>query len=634
MKRFFYFFAPLAILLAGCSKEYTESPIEVPDNGELVFTASFEKDVDTKTVLYPSNSKSVVWSGNESIDIFDIEGVRTKFSTKDSGKSATFTLAPNEENPAGSDIWYALYPYDSEAECEDGVFSTVLKNEYTVTNAGSFDDETNIAVAKTTDDSKEFSFKNVLSWLKVAYEGLENVTKIEFRGNNGEIVAGDIEIDYSGSDDPVATITGNGSDVMTVNSSSFVESPSSPSDARVFFYIPVLPGVFEKGFTLTFIAENGVSRTYAVDSKMTFKRNIPKSMHAKLTSNVYKRVESLEDVDEVSTDDRFLLVYPSGSEYRVFSFQKTMENIVAEANRLEDVHTLEELKDQATTIYQNALKSNYILASSTDNGATITIDKQEEEETVALTVSGGFERAMTSLSATVESKSFTLGLENITVELKDNNAALISAVLNGQDVVDMSTALRGHELTLTIDNCIDYVGAKFGMNDTKLAMAKTIFLELCELVGEYTGKPFDVDLNTTVTKFYAQYWDNIRDYSMLYAPDKKWGSIYPVGFYNADDGFTFNVPAPNKVWFYDFEESTSRDIDYFETYWTNMGTYHNFPFPLIAQKLAAKLRARPDAFDVIKSINFASIGDTYQRYVDRFNDSLEDVYIYKLVRQQ
>ena len=323
MKRFFYFLAPFAILFAGCSKEFTEAPVEQPVNGDIVFTASFEKGVETKTVVDPSNPNKVLWSRNDSIDIFDIEGVRAKFSTTDSGSSATFTLADGEDDVASSDIWYALYPYDSKAECEDGVFTTVLKSEYTVTNAGSFDDETNIAVAKTTDDSKEFSFKNVLSWLKVAYEGLANVTKIEFRGNNGEIVAGDIEIDYSGNGDPVASITGQGSDVMTVNIINCVESPT---DARVFFYIPVLPGVFEKGFTLTFIADNGASRTYAINSKQTFKRNTPKSMHAKLTSNVYKRVESLEDVDEVSSDDRFLLVYPSGSEYRVFSFQKTMEN--------------------------------------------------------------------------------------------------------------------------------------------------------------------------------------------------------------------------------------------------------------------------------------------------------------------
>ena len=610
-------------MLAGCTKVLTEVPYAAPINEGLVFTASFSTEGETKTVL-DTDQSTVLWSGKESIVVFDFNNKGYEFSTTDKGKTADFTPVGSEalEDP---DTWYALYPYEENAKLENGVFTATLANEYHITGPGSFSDNMNIAVAKS--DTYDFSFKNVLSWLKVSYKGLADVTKIEFRGNNNEDVAGTLLIDYT-DDLPKASIKeGSGSKTMTIT---LEGQESESSSKRTYFYLPVLPGVFENGITLTFTSKDGISRTYTKEVSIEFPRHVAKSVFAELSANTYERVDDYEDIDQVS-DAKYLLVYPVGSEYRVFSFQKTMENIVAEAARLKDVHTLDDLKDEATTIYQNALKSNYILASSTDDGLTITIDKQEEEENAVFAVTGDYNNAKTTLSANVGGEAYTLKLENITVELKDNNAALISAVLNGQDIEKMSTALRGHEITLTIENCIDYVGTKFGLDAAKLAMAKAIFLEFCELVGEYTGKPFDVDLNTTVTKFYAQYWDNIRDYAMLYAPDKKWGSIYPVGFYNADNGFTFNVPAPNKVWFYDFEESTSRDIDYFETYWTNMNGYHNFPFGLIAQKLAAKLRTRPEAFVAIQSINFASIGDTYQRYVDRFNDSLEEVYIYRLV---
>ena len=622
MKHLIYYLAPLAILFAGCSKEFTESPVDLSANDGIVFTASFENDVETKTVL---DDKTILWSGNESIVVFDADNKGYEYSTTDAGKSATFTQV-GDEALTDPDTWYALYPYEENATFADCVFTATLQDEYTVSGSGSFADGMNIAVAKSS--TTEFSFKNVLSWLKVSYKGLADVNRIEFRGNNNEVVAGTLLIDYTG-DSPVASFKeGTGSTVMTVNVENSEESASSATSDRVFFFIPVLPGEFANGFTLTFISESGVSRTFAIESSITFVRNKPRSMFAQLSSDVYERVESLEQLDEVS-GAKYLLVYPSGSEFRVFSFQKTMENIVAEADRLEDVHSLDDLKNQASTIYQNALKSNYILASSTDDGATITIDNQEEEDGAVLVVNGGYKNAETSLSAVVDGKSFTLGLENITAELKDNNAAVISAVLNGEDLVNMATTLRGHSITLTLGNCLDYVGAKCGLDANKLAMARELFVDLCTLVGEYTGHDFPVDLSTTVTDFYARYWDNIRDYAMQFGKTKKWGSIYPVGFYKADDGFTFNVPVPNKVWFYDFEESTSQDIAYFVDYWSAKDGYNNFPFKTIAEKFAEKLDE--ESFAAIQSLNFTSLGDTYQRYVDRFNDTLEEVYIYRLV---
>ena len=620
MKRFFFLIAPLAILLAGCEKVYTEAPEQARVNEGLVFTASFSDEDATKTVL-DDNQKTILWSGNESIAVFDDDEKRFEYSTENKGKSATFTKVGNE-GMSDPETWYALYPYDNGASFEDGVFTTVLKNEYTVTKSGTFADNMNIAVAKSS--TTDFSFKNVLSWLKVSYGGLADVKKIEFRGNNDEIVAGTILIDYNGDLPSASLKQGTGSTVMTVNVENGVESTS---ENRKFFYIPVLPGTFANGFTLTFTSESGVSRTFAINSSLTFKRNATKSMFADLAANTYKRVESLEDLDQVN-NAKFLLVYPSGSEYRVFSFQKTMENIVAEADNLKDVHSLEDLKNQASTIYQNALKANYVLATSDDDGSTITIYEKDEEGAV-FSVSGDYENAETSLSATVDGKSFTLRLEKITAELKGNHAALISAIPNGEDLVDMATTLRGRPLTLTLGNCIDYVGKKCGLDADQLAMAKDLFVDLCALVGEYTGQSFPVNLSTTVTNFYAQYWDNIRDYARKFGENKKWGSIYPVGFYKADDGFTFNVPAPNKVWFIYFEESTQGTIADFVDYWTAKDGYNNFPFKTIAEKFAAKLT--DESFAAIKSINFSSLGNTYQRYVDRFNDSLEEVYIYKLV---
>ena len=622
MKKILCFIAPMAMLFLGCTKELMEIPENPFSGNSPVFTATFSPDGQTRTVL-AENGKNVLWSGNETICIFDGEDMNYEYSatnTSEDGKSTSFS-SPGAAPADPDEYWYALYPYDEEATIAGGVITTTLKNEYSVTGPGTFTDETNIAVAKSK--SLSLPFKNVLSYVKVAAGGFEDVVKIEFRGNNNELVAGKINIDYTG-DAPVATIV-EGTDVMTVNVENFVSSTNAD---RVFFYVPVLPGTYEKGFTLTFTSESGATRTFSIEKSVTFKRGEPRGMFADLTANTYKRVESVEDIDEV-TDAKYLLVYPSGSNYYAFSFQKTMENMVAEANRLSDVHSLEELKNQASTIYQNVLKTNYVTATSTDGGATLTIDNEEDEEGAVIVANGSYENAETTLSAEVDGKTYTLRLEKITADLQANNSVLMSAVFNGEDLVNMATALRGHNITLTLGNCIDYVGPKCGMDSNQIATAKRFFTDMCALVSEYTGKPFNVTLSTTVTDFYSQYWDNIRDYALQFGGEKHWGAAYPFGFYKADDGFTFNIPTPNKVWFDDFEESTSGSIEDFVAYWSAKDGYHNFPFKKLAEKFAEKVD--DETFQAIKKLNFSTLGNTYQRWVNRFNDSLEEVYLYRMV---
>ena len=626
MKKFICLIAPLALMFAGCSEEL----LEIPENSQSnnpVFKASYVSYDETKTVL-DSDHKSVLWSANDKINIFDLGNESYEYTATGEGKTTDFVnpdAAPQSpEND--EEFYFSLYPYDENATYSDGKITTTLNNEYTVTKDGTFADGMNIAVAKS--HTTNLSFKNVLSWLKVASKGLENVVKIEMKGNNGEILAGQIVIDYSG-DEPVTTVVeGTGQTIMTVNVENFKESVQSPSSDRTYFYIPVLPQEFTKGFTLTFYDENGVIRSCekSLDG-IEFNRGKQRGTFADLTANVYKRVESVEDIDEV-TNGKYLLVYPSGSSYYAFSFQKAMENVVAEANRLSNVHSLEELKNQATTVYQNVLKTNYVTATSTDNGATITIDNSDDEEGAVIVANGGYENAETTLSAEVDGKAYTLRLEKITADLQANNSVLMSAVFNGEDLVNMANALRGHNITLTLGNCIDYVGPKCGMDANQIATAKRFFTEMCTLVAEYTGKPFNVTLSTTVTDFYNQYWDNIRDYALQFGGDKHWGAAYPFGFYKADDGFTFNIPTPNKVWFDNFEESTSGTIDDFVAYWSAKDGYHNFPFKKLAEKFAEKLDE--ETFQAIKKLNFSSLGNTYQRWVDRFNDSLEEVYLYKL----
>ena len=618
MRRFRFAVLPALLLAAGC----TEVADLLPEQEHLrVFTASSPVISETRTTLEADES-AVDWTAGDEIVIFDAEFEGLKYKGTSSGPSTVFSLVGTGAavEPESGEYWHALYPYDADATCDGTSIHTTLKNEYTLTGSNTFADGMNIAVARSA--SMSLKFTSVLSWVPVAIKGVKDVDKLVVKGNAGETLAGPLCIN---AETAAATLEGEGSQEITLNVENFEESESR--DARKNLYVPFIPGVYQKGFTVHIHTASGNEYDFVFDKSVTLKAGKKARLFVDLSGNRYARVENTDDLDEVENGE-FLLVYAADGAYNVFSFQKTMENLSAEADRISTVGGLSALMAQATQIYQNVLKANYVTATSTDGGATIMLPEEEAEKAVII-ANGNHKAAEVKLSATVGGKSYQLRMEKITAELKDNHAALLSAVFNGGDLMDIAATLRGHEISLTFADCIDFLGGEAGLDADQISLAKRAFNRVCVLVEDYTGKSFPVTTETTVAQFYRQYWDNIRDYADQFARDKKWGSAYPFGFYKADDGFTFNMPVPNSIWFQHLEESTSGSIDDFVAYWTAYDNYHNFPFKKLAEKAAEYLT--PSNFAKIQDIDFAKIGTVYDKYVNRVNDSLEDVYIYKKI---
>jgi hypothetical protein len=88
---------------------------------------------------------------------------------------------------------------------------------------------------------------------------------IVFKGNNGEKLAGNVAID-------VANLTTNvesGSYQLTLTGR-FLSSVSRYNGH--FYYIPLLPLSFARGFTVTFYNEEGASYTFSLTSRADFER--------------------------------------------------------------------------------------------------------------------------------------------------------------------------------------------------------------------------------------------------------------------------------------------------------------------------------------------------------------------------
>lgn len=230
------------VTLAACAK-ISEIPVsESGDNntGIVKLTGTFDSASPiTRTVLTAENK--VEWIAGDAITIFDGDS-NVKATTSDSGATASFSASLTTTGP-----WYAVYPYYSKASISKSVISTTLPKDQKAVN-GTFDDDLNIAVALSEDN--HLAFKNVLGLVKFTV-GKDNIKKVTLRGNNAEVLAGGITVDYN-SGNPIWTET-EGVRYITL-------APASGTFANGgTYYFAVLPQTFSNGFSLNFENNAGVS---------------------------------------------------------------------------------------------------------------------------------------------------------------------------------------------------------------------------------------------------------------------------------------------------------------------------------------------------------------------------------------
>lgn len=222
----------VAMTAVSCVKEMqTETPAP-ENNGAVTFEASF--GAATKAVLEPGATESkVAWEAGDQVGVFADEG---NFLYKAQNAGYSTTLSTDVADVPAEGPYYALYPYDADAVLAEGVVTTTLPAVQTAV-LGSF--TTHLSVAQAVEN--KFAFKNVCGLVGVKIDA-ENVTKIVLEGNNGEIVAGAINVTVA--DAPTWTA------VAEQGVTSVTLAPAEGTLAKGVYYFAVLPQTFEKGFNV------------------------------------------------------------------------------------------------------------------------------------------------------------------------------------------------------------------------------------------------------------------------------------------------------------------------------------------------------------------------------------------------
>ena len=220
---------------------------KVPEQGggiSMVFHAGSE--ALTRTSLAEGNA--VVWEPGDAISLFDPSRINNKFTTEDGGPSADFA-----GEVSGQGAYYALYPYNVEAGISGSVISTVLPSSQEAEEGG-FRTGLNLSVAEA-DAQDRLIFKNACALVKFTLgEGMQDIVKAVLQGNDGEFLAGPVEIDVSSETPAAVVIEKNG-----VAAAEELELAGTFSAGADYYFVSV-PVKLSKGLTLTLLDKEGKVR--------------------------------------------------------------------------------------------------------------------------------------------------------------------------------------------------------------------------------------------------------------------------------------------------------------------------------------------------------------------------------------
>ena len=257
------------LLLVSCTADLQETII--PHVGDVIeLTAYADNGVATKTGIVDNGNggKNVVWKSGNAISLFFNAGDNggNKFTTTDSGPVATFkgsisAISGSLSETGGKAYFWGLYPYNASVSCDGTCITTTLSSTQ-LAYQGDVADDLLVTVGRSRDLA--MSFKNACAVIGFTL-CQDNISKVTFKGNNNEKVAGEFKASFSSSDQLSVTPTSNAVksiEITPAESSTFVKGKT--------YYFAILPQHFQSGYTLTFTRNDGHFATYERTTAFNF----------------------------------------------------------------------------------------------------------------------------------------------------------------------------------------------------------------------------------------------------------------------------------------------------------------------------------------------------------------------------
>lgn len=312
--KYLVLFLSAVFFVVSCDKVVEkEVPAPQEESTEVIIHASLVGNGDTKTVLQENGA--VYWQPGDQIAVF-FNSVKVPFTSYNSVNAASayfvgnmdITVAHNENSDgtlAGEYVFWGLYPlyslpdyygrgfyyrfnrisycdnvYDdmytedyygrisyllSAGDCNGKIVSTV-SHYWQKAVAGTFDAPLNIALAKS-EEYHELSFYNVLGGVRFSVQS-PDITRVTFKGNNQEVLAGEFSVQMDTDGKPVITEVSDPFEMVTLT----LEDGGTFTPGE-WYYIMLFPTVLSKGYTMELYKDN-IKAKKVVTSSVEVKRSV------------------------------------------------------------------------------------------------------------------------------------------------------------------------------------------------------------------------------------------------------------------------------------------------------------------------------------------------------------------------
>ena len=249
------------LTLASCSSSedfFTENLGDNNKSVKMTFTASQENGSATRTAIGTEGGKTKIhWSESDVIKVTN--GTETNDFTLTAGQGTTKATFNGEISESAT--YYAIYPNQDGVSFSGNKFSGVeLKAEQEAVE-GSFDSKAAIMVAKS--NGTNLPFKNVVAYFKVTptFDCSEIVVTAH---KSTDALAGTFDVAIDGEGTPsISNITKKSREVKLTGTIT----------ANKDYYILLLPGTFENGFSVTLKPKDDTTKKYFKQKNSSFTLN-------------------------------------------------------------------------------------------------------------------------------------------------------------------------------------------------------------------------------------------------------------------------------------------------------------------------------------------------------------------------
>lgn len=233
-------FLAAALLFGACSRE-SEKPVQENtslNDSEWVERTFTVAPVETKTRIAGAK---VSWSQGDVVGIIDNKspGFCHPFVATSAGSTASFQGSVS----IGATEYMAIYPYDATAQgnFETGIIKSSISPEQSLAPESG-----NSLLMASKVDGDVIHFHHAAGIVSFTLKSSDHVSRVLFRGNDGEVVAGSASIAVTES--AAVSVVSGGYTVSGV-----------PAEGDTFadgtYYLSVAPGMLSSGFTLHLFRE-------------------------------------------------------------------------------------------------------------------------------------------------------------------------------------------------------------------------------------------------------------------------------------------------------------------------------------------------------------------------------------------